>query len=305
MSTVKPKVTVAIGHRYDSRYLRNNVVPVDGFDVNYPVILSREKGIERLAAPGEPYMAPGPIFAAMADNPPYDIGEQAFSTYVQAVGLGRDVTAVPVFPSRFFPHVQVCVRADAGIETPRDLEGKRFALSCFSVNFGIWLRGLLEEQYGVATDRITWMVQRDEYFGFQPPERFRVERAPRGESMWSLLKAGKIDALTTPWGGARAKENGLKLLFDTPYREIADYYARAGIFPINTVVMMPARTVRAHPSLPERLFQSYQRALTIYEEDVRTGSLENDEYGGISLFELEKATGMFLPRYGLKKTARA
>jgi 4,5-dihydroxyphthalate decarboxylase len=301
MSVATPRVTVAVGHRYDSRYLRNGVVPVDGFEVDYPAIPSREKGIERLAAPGEPYMAPGPIFAAMAADPPYDMGEQAFSTYVQAVDLGRDVTAVPVFPSRFFPHVQVCVRADSRIETPRDLEGKRFALSCFSVNFGIWLRGVLEEQYGVQTDRITWVVQRDEYFGWTPPERFTVERAPRGESMWSLLKANKIDALTTPWGGAQAKERSLKLLFEVPYKEIAEYHARAGIFPINTVLMMPGRTARAHPALLRRIFRAYEQALDLYERDVRTRALDNDEYGGISLFDLEQATGVFLPRHGLEE----
>lgn len=296
----KPKVTVAIGHRYDSRYLRNHAVPVDGFEVEYPVIPSREKGPERMAAPGEPYMAPGPIFTSMANDPPYDMGEQAFSTYVQAVDLGKEVTALPVFPSRFFPHVQICVRADSGIDTPRDLEGKRFALSCFSVNFGIWLRGVLEEQYGVRTDRITWVTQRDEYFGFTPPQRFTVERAPRDKSMWALLKENKIDALTSPWGGARAKERGLRLLFEAPYEEIKDYHAKNSIFPINTVLMMPRRTVSAHPSLPQQVYRAYERALATYRDDVRAKVLEHDEYGGVSLFELERATGMFLPEHGLE-----
>ncbi len=300
----KSKVTVAIGHRYDSRYLRNRTVPVEGFEVEYPTILSREKGPERMAAPGEPYMAPGPIFASMANDPPYDMGEQAFSTYIQAVDLGKEVTALPVFPSRFFPHVQVCVRADSGINTPRDLEGKRFALSCFSVNFGIWLRGVLEEQYGVNTERITWVTERDEYFGFTPPERFTVERAPRGQSMWSLLKENRIDALTSPWGGARAKERGLRLLFEAPYKEIKDYYAKNSIFPINTVLMMPRRTVAAHPSLPRQVLRAYERALASYQKDVRTGVLDN-EYGGVSLFELEQATGMFLPEHGLESNRQS
>lgn len=300
MADQPPRVTVAIGHRYDSRYLRNGIVPVEGFDVDYPVIRGRDDAPERMVAPGEPYMAPGPIFAAMAADPPYDMGEQAFSTYIQAVDLGQDVTALPVFPSRFFPHLQVCVRAGSNISSPQDLEGKRFGLSCFSVNFGIWLRGVLQEQYGVRTDQIVWVTQRDEYFGITPPNRFMVERAPRGQSMEALLKAGRIDALAVPWATARISERGLRLLFQNPYEEIKGYYAQNPIFPINTVLMMPRRTLRDHADLAKAVFRAYQRALSVYREEVRHGVLDSDECGGVSLFELEKATGMFLPDHGLE-----
>lgn len=81
----RPKVTVAIGHRYDSRYLRNRIVPVEGFEVEYPAVPSREKGPARMAAPGEPYMAPGPIFASMANDPPYDMGELRTSTRLNSI----------------------------------------------------------------------------------------------------------------------------------------------------------------------------------------------------------------------------
>lgn len=304
MANQGPGVTVAIGHRYDSRYLRNRTVPVEGFDVDYPVIRGRDGGPERMVAPGEPYMAPGPIFAAMAADPPYDMGEQAFSTYVQAVDLGQDVTALPVFPSRFFPHIQVCVRADSAIETPRDLEGKRFGLSCFSVNFGVWLRGVLQEQYGVRTDRIVWVTQRDEYFGIAPPERFTIERAPHGQSLEALLEGGKVDALAVPWATARIGERGLRLLAQDPYAEISAYYRNSPIFPINTVLMMPRRTLRRYPELPDAVFRTYQCALTIYRDEVRRGVLDSDECGGVSLLELEKATGMFLPDHGLDANRR-
>ena len=296
------KLTVAIGHRYDSRYLRNRIVGIEGFDVDFPVIPSRGEGegSERMVAPGEPYMAPSGIFNAMAADPPYDIGEQAFSTYVQAVARGDDVTALPVFPSRFFPHVQLCVRADSDIGSPADLIGKRFALGSFSINFGIWLRGVLDHQYGVDTTAITWVTSRDEYFGFTPPERFAVERAPKGATALSLLREGAVDALAMPWAAAQATGSGVRLMLDDPYAQIAAYCQENPIFPINTVVMMPRRTLRDHAGFAAAVLRAYQRALTVYRDEVRRGIVESDELGGVSLFELEKATGIFLPDHGLE-----
>ena len=292
------KVTVAIGHRYDSRYLRNRAVPVAGFDAEFPVIPGKEDGHERFAAPGEPYMAPGPIFGRMAKDPPYDMGEQAFSTYLQAVDLGQEVTALPVFPSRFFPHLQICVGVHSNIRTPKDLEGKRFALSCYSVNFGIWLRGILRDQYGVDPAKIIWVTQRDEYYDFKPDARYTLVRAAKGKSMWKQLQAGEVDALVSPWADAQAAERGVRSLLPDPYADIAAYYKSSRVFPLNTIVMLPKRTLRDHPGLAEAVLRAYHGALELYEKDVRGGKLE-DEYGGVELRALERAAGVFLPPYGL------
>ena len=111
-----PKLTVAIGHRYDSRYLRNGIIGVEGFDVDFPVIPSRGEGegSERMVAPGEPYLTPSGISTAMAADPPYDIGEQAFSTYVQ---LNEALAQVRQGRGQI-----VCLIGEAGLGKSRLLE---------------------------------------------------------------------------------------------------------------------------------------------------------------------------------------
>jgi hypothetical protein len=52
------------------------------------------------------------------DDPIYDIGELALSTYFQAVDFGKEITALPIFPSRFFPHSQISNNVNAGIGAP-------------------------------------------------------------------------------------------------------------------------------------------------------------------------------------------
>src|SRR3954451_24399850 len=137
--------TIGIGNRYDSLYLRNGTVQVEGFDVAYP---SPPERIELKAqSAGHDYVAPSSIFTAVATESVYDIGELALSTYFQAVDYGKEITAIPVFPSRFFPHCQIAVHVDSGIHAPKDLVGKRFGAGFFSKNYAVWLRGALREQY--------------------------------------------------------------------------------------------------------------------------------------------------------------
>src|SRR5712692_4885488 len=127
---------VGIGQRYDSVYLRSGTVTVEGFAIDYP--LPPQGGSpptsERRVAGDQPYVPPASTFTAVATGAAYDIGELAFSTYVQAVDLGKEITAIPVFPSRFFPHSQIQVHAGSGIRQPADLVGRRLAIGSFAKN---------------------------------------------------------------------------------------------------------------------------------------------------------------------------
>ncbi len=302
MAQSKPQVTFGLGYRYDSVYLRDGVVEVQGFDVEYQPVLPPGGGRPTAArgrevAGGGSYVAPAPMFEAMATDPPYDAGELAFSTYVQAIDQGKDFTALPVFTSRYFEHNQLYVNAAAGIQRPTDLEGKRVSTGCFSMNPGVWLRGMLAHQYDVAIEKVTWVENRKEYFpGYRTPRRYTVEKAPEGESIASLIEAGRIDAASR---GRTANSPHLKPLFEDPYPEIRNYFRATGIFPINTVVMFPRRTLAKHPALPEALFKAFQQALDLYRSEVHSGARERD-HSGLDLLRLERDAGAPLPDHGLR-----
>lgn len=141
------RFTMGIGQRYDSLYLRNGTVRVEGIAIEYPPVPARETAhpqTNRLRAGDQLYVAPASMFTAMATEPTYDLGEQAFSTYLQAVDYGKDIVALPIFPSRFFPHSQISVNVNSGIERPADLIGKRVGVGSFAKNYAVWLRGLLQ-----------------------------------------------------------------------------------------------------------------------------------------------------------------
>lgn len=147
---------------------------VRGWTSRYP--WARRRGAVRMAAPGEPYVAPAPNFTALTkEDPPYDIGEQAFSTFVQAVDQGRDVAGIPVFPSGSF---RTCSFASVWIPpSGRNVTWKgsvsypRTSPSTLEYGFASYL----EHQYGVDTRKIIWVTQRDEYFGVQPLQAAPVQ----------------------------------------------------------------------------------------------------------------------------------
>jgi len=294
------RFTIGIGHRYDSLYLRNGTVKVEGFDVEYPK--PPERGESRpQAAAGQAYVAPSSIFTAVATQAIYDVGELALSTYLQAVDYGKEIAAIPVFPSRFFPHSQIAVHVDSGIERPKDLVGKRFGAGSFSKNYAVWLRGVLREQYNVAVEKITWVEDEPEHFPeYRPPDRFVVEKAPQGETLSSLLKRGEIDALAAPRAPERNRSPKVRALFENPYPEIREYFKRHPFFPINTVLTVPKSTLKKASDFSKAVFLAFQRAFELYREEVKQGGRE-DEHSGLSLKRLEEEAGVAPLGYGFRE----
>ena len=134
----------ATRRRYDAKFLMDGSVAVEEFDIEYM-----------------DYHGPGGMtkfFREMVTELPYEIGEQAFAHYLIAKDRGKPLTAIPVFPSRFFPHLGLSVRNGSGIETPRDLVGKKVAAPDWGFNPAVWMRGILAHQYDVPIEKINWVV---------------------------------------------------------------------------------------------------------------------------------------------------
>lgn len=290
------KFQFATRRRYDTKFLMDGAVRIDGMDIDYV-----------------DYRGPGGMtnfFRSMVTDLPYEIGEQAFAHYLIARDQGKPLTAIPVFPSRFFPHLGVSVRKGAGIETAQELVAKRVAASDWGFNPAVWMRGILAHQYEVPIERITWIVNEQEplFKGLDYPhsrrfkiEKVRVDDNEAGHGFLSLLEAKEIDAVFLAAGGIPPTE-GTRKLFENPHGEIRRYIAMTGVFPINTVITLKESAVKSHPELPGRLMEAWQRAQRLYEGELNNGK-ETDHMG----MEVEtlKEMGVFPAQYGLAPNRRA
>jgi 4,5-dihydroxyphthalate decarboxylase len=197
----------------------------------------------------------------MARFQEFDICEFSLASYVAAAG--RDalpVLAVPAFPHRRFRHGYVLCRSGSGIHDPKDLEGRRVGLRSWQTTAGLWVRGILHDDYGVDLSSITWLTQDEEDIPIDPPRRHRVERVPAGRSVLDLLAEGVLDALVYPElpDPASVTRLGLYRLFQEPKRAEADYYRRTGFFPIMHVVVIRRSLLEAHPWLARSVLEAFR-----------------------------------------------
>src|SRR5882672_8694009 len=133
-------------------------------------------------------------FRRMVRGLEFDISEMAITTYLCARAHGKAFTAIPVFPMRAFHHGAILHNTNAGIRSPKDLEGKRVGVNRgYTVTTGLWARSILQHRYGVDLSRITWVLSGDEHVAeFQPPPN--VVPIEKGKKMEEMLVSGELPA---------------------------------------------------------------------------------------------------------------
>jgi 4,5-dihydroxyphthalate decarboxylase len=192
----------------------------------------------------------------------FDVCEENVGAYFMARDRGDPVTAIPVFLHRRFRHGFVFINTHAGIRSPKDLIGKRVGGTNFQPAGNIWMRGILEEHYGVPHQQITWIVDRSEDVPFAPPPGLRIEMKTSGKSLSDMLADGDLPAMispTIPRPFARGDKRIARLFPD--YKQIEmDYFRATGIFPIMHVTTIKQEIVDKYPWVTTNLVKAFEQA---------------------------------------------
>lgn len=250
----KLNLSLAMGDYDRTRALLDGRVPIDGVD---PVFLALD---------------PEEIFFRAFRHAEFDVCELSLSSF--AVKTAREscpYVGVPVFLSRAFRHTAIYIRTDRGIREPADLRGKRVGVPEYQLTACVWVRAMLEEDYGVRPAELQWIRGGQEQPGrvekieLALPADVRLESAPDGATLNAMLAAGEIDALIAPrppscWVQGHP---GVGRLFPDPVQAASDYYRRTGIFPIMHLLGVRRELVHAHPWLPGTLLKAFERAKAV------------------------------------------
>lgn len=212
-----------------------------------------------------PVQSPPEIFTRMLEMRSFDASEMSLSGYLQLRAAGdTEFIALPVFPSRVFRHGFIFVNYK--IKDPKDLEGKTVGVPEYWQTAAVWIRGILEHEYGVDLKKITWIeggvdvpLSHEEHQARLNLTRsgFRPEVLPIGRCLSDELASGGIDAVI----GARKPSSvdsspRLSRLFPN-YRAVeTEYYRKTGIFPIMHTLVLRSEIYRRHPWVAESLFKA-------------------------------------------------
>jgi len=231
--------------------LINGTVAADGIDLNFLSLVVEE------------------TFFRMLRYQEFDAAELSLSSYV--VSLTRKdppFIAIPVFPSRFFRHSCIFVSAKSGIAKPQDLAGRRVGVPEYQMTAPVWIRGILQDEYGVAPESCNYFsggqeeAGREEKLKLKLPDRFKLAPIPSDKTLSQMLADGELDALHA----ARApstlytRPNDVRRLFpDSPAIERA-YFAKTGIFPIMHVIALRRDVYEANRWIATSLYKAFETA---------------------------------------------
>ncbi len=211
-----------------------------------------------------------------ADSDAWDCG---FAARMLNFGGEPSCISIPAFPNRKFRHAYIFVNARAGIETPRDLTGKRVGILNWSNTAGVWARGALQHHYGIELSSIRWFATRADATPLPPSIKIETlgdrARHPGGSSaaLDALLTAGELDAVIDPNvpPSISRRDGRTRRLFRDYKGEEQAYFKATGIFPISHIVTLRADFVARHPEAPVALLKAFRRARDIAIENI-TGS---------------------------------
>jgi len=209
---------------------------------------------------------PRPIFDRMSGGREFDVAEYSSSEFVQRFANKQcPFVAIPVFPSRAFRHGFIAIHKKAGIQKPKDLEGKRVGVPLYTMTAAIFIRGLLQHEYGVNFEKIHWVQGAINHPGSHGNptalpllKPMPVEVDPSGKSLSDLIEARVVDAtLGTSLPEAIRTNPDIARLFPNYVELEKEYYKRTGIYPIMHLVAIKKDIYERYPFVATSLYNAF------------------------------------------------
>jgi 4,5-dihydroxyphthalate decarboxylase len=239
------QLTIACGDYDRTHPLIDGSVKPEGIELNWLVLPHLE------------------IWTRMLNYYDFDASEISLSSYIIARTLGKPLTAIPVFPARAFRHSYIFINTKSGIHEPKDLMGRRVGLAEFQQTATVWIRGILQHEYGVKLDDIEWYtwVPRSR-MEIELPKRYKVTHLTPDRKPDQMLFDGELDAIMVPslFPSLFNPPPHVRRLFENSPKVEAEYFKKTGIFPIMHSVALRQDVWEKHPWIACSLFKAFQRA---------------------------------------------
>jgi 4,5-dihydroxyphthalate decarboxylase len=222
------------------------------------------EGCETLAVALEPEEA----FHRAFRSQEFDVTEISLSSHTLTTARGEaHYVGIPAFVSRLFRHSSIYIRTDRGIAGPADLKGKIIGLPEYQMTANVWVRGVLEEEYGVRPQDISWRNGGEEQPGrgerapLRLPPGIDLQPIPRDRTLSNMLEKGELDGLIAaraPSCFTRGASGVARLFPDYPAVEEA-YFRKTRIFPIMHLIGIRRSLAERHPWLPVSSTRPFSR----------------------------------------------
>ena len=210
-------------------------------------------------------------FRRMCRGLEFDISEMAITTYLCAKVNNLPFTAVPVFLVRAFHNGAVQINLSAGVNTPKDLEGKKVGVRAWTVTTGVWAKDILQNEHGVDLDKIDWVVTDEEHVKkYKIPSNVTMQD---GANLGEMLAAGELAAAI---GIPKVDSADVKPLVENANAAATEWYKKTGVFPINHTLVVKDKLLATNPSLGKDIYTAFKQARDGYVAGLAASTDEAD-----------------------------
>ena len=189
-------------------------------------------------------------FKPMVREHAFDASEMALVTALQGAAYGKGLKLLPAAMLARFQHGTVLHNAERGRLTPADLPGKRIGVRSYAQTTGVWIRGILENDYGLDLSGVQWVTFEDGHLAefHDPPGVVRS-----GHDMTEMLVSGELDAAI--YGAAMPNDPRLQSVIPDPDAAALAWHAKHKLVPVNHMVAVTEELTRDNPAAAAELYR--------------------------------------------------
>ena len=275
----KPKLSFAAGYHLRAKPLCDGRVKLANFELKAMAFEDDAQGHEEFLA-GK-----------------FDAGEFSLANYLALKSRGAPLMAIPVFPNRKFRHSYIFVRKDSPMQEPVELKGRRIGIPSWLNTAGLWMRGILADDYKVQLQDIYWIARRKIALDLALPRGTQLETIPGEGSLAARLLNGEFDAIIVPDVPGEA---GVRRLFPDSKAVEQAYYRRTQIFPTSHAITFHQAYLEKYPAAAREMFDACYEAKQLALRDDADATYSNFAWNRQVWEEQRAVMGVDPWRYGIK-----
>jgi 4,5-dihydroxyphthalate decarboxylase len=212
-------------------------------------------------------------FRKMMRGTELDFCEIGVTTYLSGWDYRNEITAIPAHVACGFPFASIMINTAAGVDEPKDLEGKRVACRTYTVTSVVWARGAIQDLFDVDLDSITWVVNDEEHAAeFVWPKNVEYQK---GADLSAMVASGEVAA---GFAVFRGEAEHVRPLFPDIESIEKEWFAHSRVFPINHSIALPRTLSEADPDLAGHLYRYFVEGKQVFLDKLdRGGELSASE----------------------------
>ena len=209
-------------------------------------------------------------FKAVVREEKFDLAELAIGTILQAKAYGKPYVLMPAVVVARGQHHTIFHNPARGHLNPGDLNGRRVGVRAYTQTTGVWVRGFLEEEYGVDFRRVQWITFEDPHVAeyTDPPW---VQRAPEGKAMLPMLLDGEIDAAI--FGSQNPENTPARPLIPNAAEAEAHWAEKHGGVPINHMMVIKEAISRTRPDVVREAYRLLKQSAAAAQSTKQPGAV--------------------------------